>query len=189
MFRLLEAFFFLVPSYIVYGLIRLFLLKRIKFDWFTESKRIVILTYFVFLIYFVWIIPAPPFNYLAVNFIPFKTIYEYINMAIYSNLSMNIVITNIIGNILLTFPIGFLFPFFPFKANWKKILIISFFFPFTIEMGQVLLFFIKLGSRSIDIDDIILNYIGITLGYTFYLLINKKSNYLQKYSNRVREGN
>lgn len=56
-------------------------------------------------------------------------------------------------------------------------------------MGQVLLFFIKLGSRSIDIDDIILNYIGITLGYTFYLLINKKSNYLQKYSNRVREGN
>jgi glycopeptide antibiotics resistance protein len=189
MFRLLEAFLFLViPSYIVYALIRLILLKKMKFDWFTECKRIVALTYFVFLIYFVWVIPAPPFNYITVNFIPFKTIYEYINMTIYSNLPINIVLKNILGNILLTFPIGFLLPLFSFKVNLKKILLISFLFPFTIEMGQVLLYYINLGSRSIDIDDIILNYIGITLGYTFYLWVNKKSSYLQRYSNRVRGG-
>ncbi|WML28880.1 VanZ family protein [Neobacillus sp. OS1-32] len=184
MSRLLEAFIFLViPFYIVYSLIRFFILKRIKINWFTECKRFVVLTYFLLLIYFVWIIPAPSFNYLSVNFLPFKTIYEYINNAIHSKISLNIAISNILGNILLTFPIGFLIPLFSVKVNWKKILLISFLIPFIIELGQVLLFFMKLGSRGIDVDDIILNSLGIILGYNLFLLVYKKASYLKKYSN------
>ncbi|KZZ82673.1 VanZ family protein [Bacillus sp. SJS] len=175
MIRLLEPLYiFVVPLLLTYVILRLMLIQKFRIKWKIECIRIVFITYIIYLLYFVWIIPAPQFNYLSINFIPFKTIIEYIRSALNSSIPTKVVITNLIGNILLTLPLGFLLPLYSKKINWKKIFFISLLLPIAIEVGQFFLFYLKLGSRGIDIDDVVLNFIGLIIGYSFFNWINKK---------------
>ena len=111
-------------------------------------------------------IPAFHFGYVTLDFagthdgpanwIPFKTIVPYL----LGSGGWLIGGMNIIGNIILLVPFGFLIPFVFTKINWKQIIVVSILCSFIIEGIQAIL---HIGI--FDIDDVILNALGIIIGY------------------------
>lgn len=115
----------------------------------------------------------------ALNMIPFKTISEYLTGSndfndFYGGASMTIRIVNLLGNVCVFIPFGFLFPI-AFKKFSK--------FPIPILAGILLSVFIEIMQifvgRSTDIDDVILNGTGVILGFICYkilsILVSKKT--------------
>jgi glycopeptide antibiotics resistance protein len=98
------------------------------------------------------------------NLIPFKTILPYLM----GEGGLIIGGLNIGGNIALLIPIGFLFPFVYQKMDWKKTIMLSIVSGLSIESTQVIL---KVGI--FDIDDVILNAIGVIIGYWVYTFFPK----------------
>lgn len=95
------------------------------------------------------------------NFVPFKTILPYL----LGHKGLIIAGINLIGNIALLIPIGFLVPCINQKLNWKNSLFIAIISGLTIEMMQVVL-----GVGIFDIDDILLNTLGVMIGYWAFLI-------------------
>lgn len=94
------------------------------------------------------------------NFIPFKTILGYLSDIVSNNMSTGPVL-NLLGNLMICFPLGvYLTVFLKKKSNFKFILISSTFIIFILEFIQIIL---KRGH--FDIDDLILNVMGACLGY------------------------
>ncbi|WP_456270956.1 VanZ family protein [Bacillus sp. AK031] len=101
------------------------------------------------------------------NFIPFKTISEYI-IGI-DRYNFDTWFNNTLGNVLLFFPLGFLLPLMSSNlTTLKSVLGISFMLSTFIEVIQ---YAAKLGV--LDIDDILLNLFGATLGFIIYLILTK----------------
>ena len=103
-----------------------------------------------------------------INLTPFLTIGNYLHVVLYhSNDALKThCIINLLGNILLFIPAGWLLP-----RIWKK----QRFFPrffltcvLAIFLVEVLQLFALLGS--FDVDDLILNLFGMTLGFLSYRL-------------------
>ena len=93
------------------------------------------------------------------NFIPFKTIVEYIQR--YNNGFRNLSVTNLLGNFVLFLPMGMALPCLFKKLNrfWKVILCV---------LGMVVLVEVAQGILrvgSVDIDDVIFNVCGAMIGY------------------------
>ncbi|WCH49953.1 MULTISPECIES: VanZ family protein [unclassified Lysinibacillus] len=107
---------------------------------------------------------------LTTNFVPFETILRYINYSQYFN--WDIIIVNLLGNLLIFTPMGFLLPLLSkkFRKVWV-IICLGFFASLAVETIQ---FIFTVGSA--DIDDLILNTIGAWLGYIAYkgILIRPK---------------
>jgi glycopeptide antibiotics resistance protein len=93
------------------------------------------------------------------NYIPFKTILPYL-LGEYGFL---IGALNIIGNIAFLVPIGFLLPFVLAQIDWKKLLVLAILSGMLIELTQVVL---HIGI--FDIDDVILNGLGVMFGFWMY---------------------
>jgi glycopeptide antibiotics resistance protein len=100
----------------------------------------------------------------SANFIPFKTILPYLM----GKGGLIIGGLNIGGNIVLLIPIGFLVPFVYQKMNWKKTIVLSIASGLSIEITQLIL---KVGI--FDIDDVILNAIGVMFGYWIFTIFPK----------------
>lgn len=100
-------------------------------------------------------ITTAPFG-LNYNFVPFKSIGEQLQ-----HFSKGWARLNLLGNIVPFLPFGFLLPItFTNAAALKKVLVLGLVFTVFVESFQ---FFTRLGS--FDIDDIILNMLGILIGY------------------------
>jgi glycopeptide antibiotics resistance protein len=95
------------------------------------------------------------------NYIPFKTILPYL----LGDNGFLIGALNIGGNIAFLIPIGFLLPFAFAGIDWKKSLVVAVLSGMSIELTQVLL---HIGI--FDIDDVILNGLGVMIGYWMYIL-------------------
>lgn len=93
------------------------------------------------------------------NFIPFKTIFGYLSDIVSNNMSTG-PIFNLLGNLIMCFPLGVYLTVFLKKSNFKNILTFSTLIIFLLEFIQIIL---KKGH--FDIDDLILNVIGACLGY------------------------
>ena len=90
------------------------------------------------------------------NWIPFKTILPYL----LGDGGWLIGGMNILGNIVLLVPIGFILPFIFPKINWKQKLAFAIIACLLIEASQALL---HIGI--FDIDDVILNALGVMIGF------------------------
>lgn len=136
-----------------------------------NSIRIMTIIYALFLIYMfigrnisVWssslISEAMPYR---INIVPFKTIREYIEMLFVSNVNKNIPLMNLLGNLFVFFPMGFLLPLLKKIKNYKN---------FILSMIGILIFkeLLQLicGKAVFDIDDIILNIIGAIIGFSIW---------------------
>lgn len=104
------------------------------------------------------------------NFIPFKTILPYL----FGYKGLIIAGINLIGNIILLVPIGFIIPFLFKNFNWRQLLIISFFSGFAIEILQVV-FHVGI----FDIDDVILNGLGVMIGFWIFKIFLNGSKAIQ----------
>jgi glycopeptide antibiotics resistance protein len=98
------------------------------------------------------------------NFIPFKTILPYF----FGYKGAIIAGINLIGNIALLVPVGLLAPFIYQKMSWGKSLALGLGYGLAIEGLQVIL---RVGI--FDIDDVILNALGVVLGYLAFVIIAK----------------
>lgn len=98
------------------------------------------------------------------NFVPLKTITMYIRYADRLNS-----FENIVGNIIIFMPFGFLVPF-TWKSNHGVGLIfaLGFLFSMGVELTQLIS-----GFGAFDVDDLILNTLGAILGYFVYKIVKK----------------
>ena len=90
------------------------------------------------------------------NFVPFKTILPYL----LGDKGWIIAGINLIGNIVLLVPIGFLVPFVYRHMTWKVSLALGAAAGLSIEVMQTVL---RVGI--FDIDEVILNALGVMIGY------------------------
>lgn len=98
------------------------------------------------------------------NFVPSKTIVPYL----LGDKGPVIGGINLIGNVALLVPIGFLAPFVYGNMTWKKSFVLAVAAGLVIEGIQVIF---RVGI--FDIDDVILNGLGVMVGYWAFLLLYK----------------
>ena len=110
------------------------------------------------------------------NLLPFKTILPYL----LGEKGLIIACINLAGNIILLVPIGFLVPFIYQHMTWKKSLAPGVAAGFTIEGMQAVL---RVGI--FDIDDVMLNALGVMVGYWAFTILVKMIRSV-KSASRVR---
>ena len=107
---------------------------------------------------------------LKFNLMPFHTIrlfWDALRLHTYRTSA----IINLLGNILMFIPLGFLLPLsFPRLGRLWKTLLTAVGIVVTVEVLQMLTL---LGTC--DIDDLILNTVGTIMGYTIHILLHKTS--------------
>ncbi|MCD8160357.1 MAG: VanZ family protein [Clostridiales bacterium] len=105
-----------------------------------------------------------------VNLIPLKTILSQLSGQIPVNGDevVETSILNLLGNVLLFSPIGFFLPMLWAKyKSPKQVLWTGLRITLAVEILQYII------GRSTDIDDVILNTLGVMLGYLFYWLLRR----------------
>ncbi|WP_078380679.1 VanZ family protein [Sutcliffiella halmapala] len=109
----------------------------------------------------------------SVNLIPFKTLYDNFfqynaNVDDWSSVSL----LNISANMLLFLPLGILVPLiWRYWRSFRKVLILGVAVTCCIEIIQSFI------GRSMDIDDVILNTVGVMIGYSSIILLEFKRKY------------
>ena len=142
-----------------------------------RSKKILISLFIVYITVVVSITIFPiiidpelmPMNDRSIVLIPFSTITNLIE-----NATLWTVVLQIIGNIIMTIPYGVFIPFMVKKKRWYNYLVYTLIFPLAIELTQLIIC-VSTNSfyRTVDIDDVILNSIGIIIGYGIYKILPK----------------
>ncbi len=102
------------------------------------------------------------------NLIPFKSIAEYFSRFINHRINFTYFIANMLGNLLLFFPMGVLLPNIIPKVRGGKFIALGVGMIVAVELIQ---YFSTLGA--LDIDDVILNSVGLVLGYFTFVLLSK----------------
>ena len=96
-----------------------------------------------------------------INLVPLRTIAMYLR-------GHPMAFINLLGNVVVFVPLGFLPPLIWQKWRpFRNMLLLSVAFPLFIEFEQHFI------GRSSDIDDLLLNAMGILLGYALWLLVHK----------------
>lgn len=96
------------------------------------------------------------------NLIPFKTILGYLT----GEPTWRIAMRNLLGNIVVLAPFGFLIAILYQNIKWSRVLLIGVFTGVILELLQVIF-----KSGILDIDDIILNSLGVVIGYLLFVFI------------------
>ncbi|MGC4376981.1 VanZ family protein [Fictibacillus sp. Mic-4] len=132
--------------------------KKVRLQWRNYS-------FFVFFIYFSILIYTTLFTFnhyvygKSFNLVLFDSI-----RLMWRSGSYWLIFKNIIGNILLFFPLGFLLPLISrWFANWQVMIVIGFGTSSIIEILQY-----KYFERIFDIDDILLNGLGTLVGLMLF---------------------
>ena len=108
---------------------------------------------------------------LNINLVPFRTIFGYLR-----NLPSYFAVYNLFGNIIPFIPLGYFISLYFNKSMFIKIIFIFSFILFLIEFIQ---FIFLIGF--FDIDDFILNFIGLIIGYIIKGILNNKRYSKNKY--------
>jgi glycopeptide antibiotics resistance protein len=101
------------------------------------------------------------------NFLPFKTISSYL-LGEHGQL---IAIINLAGNVALFAPMGLLVPFVCRRVTWRSSLALGVAASFVIEGMEVVFH-----SGAFDIDDVILNALGVVIGYSVFGIFFKQAS-------------
>ena len=143
--------------------------KREKFVFYKE------LTYLLFIIYLLslfYIVTFQDDNYGLSNFIPFKEMFRY-------SINSHLFIKNFIGNILLFMPFGLFVTAYLDQRKVYPAIILTTISSISIEIVQNII------GRVFDIDDIILNIVGGTIGAVLFILLDKLRDKLPKVLNKA----
>lgn len=126
--------------------------KDTKFCFYKELLSLIFILYVMCLFE---VVTLQDNNYGLSNFIPFKEIFRY-------QIGSRLFVKNIIGNILLFLPYGYFATYYINNKKFWPTTLLTLIVSLTIECVQL-----KIG-RTFDIDDIILNTLGGTLGFFIY---------------------
>lgn len=104
------------------------------------------------------------------NIIPFRTIIG----TLHNGLNITSIV-QIFRNILMAVPYGVFVLLMLQNRNWWKMLLLAFAFTASIELSQLTIgLLINNMYRNVDIDDIILNMLGVYFGYVIYKVLPEK---------------
>ena len=155
----------IIPMVILFSLVAILLRVVIslynheKINIFNDFKM---LMYIIYLFVLFQLVTTIDFKSFSNNFTPFKEIMRY-------EFSSPLFIRNVIGNIIIFIPFGYLVSDIIYmNTKHKNIIIVLLFVALTslgIETTQMYI------GRSFDIDDIILNFVGGLFGYIVFLII------------------
>jgi glycopeptide antibiotics resistance protein len=157
---------------ICYIPVRLFYRKHKKLtSKFSEEIILVFLIAYIESLLYLTLFPSSPGpqNEVKVNFIPFETINLYLNY--HDNISLQII--NLVGNVVIFIPIGIFASLLLKKNSFLKMLFIGFASTLFIETMQLILSINGIISRSFDVDDLLLNTIGVLIGYIIWAITFK----------------
>src|SRR5699024_8586752 len=118
-----------------------------------------------------------PYEMILINLIPFHTIKLFINALLHCYAPLYIIAAYLLGNIILTFLIGFLIARLFGFIKLHTILFLAFYLSMHIETMQFFLHVIGYRTRLVDIDDVILNGCGIIIGYYVMFFYKKRQAY------------
>lgn len=99
------------------------------------------------------------------NLVPFAEIFRY-------EIGSQAFLMNVVGNIVIFIPFGYLISTYIKPKRILTILIVSVITSATVESVQLCI------GRSFDIDDIILNSLGAIIGFLLYVALNAIKKYL-----------
>lgn len=102
------------------------------------------------------------------NFVPFREILRY-------KIGSKYFMWNVVGNIMIFIPFGFLLGLYLKSKRATKPVIITLITSLTIEFVQMYI------GRSFDVDDIILNCIGGFIGSIIFITLNSFKTHLPKF--------
>jgi glycopeptide antibiotics resistance protein len=144
----------------------LFFVCFVKHEKIRISERILHLLMFLYLIGLLILLFFRPENqtYGTVNLVPFDTIRMYLS----GHFTYIIPVYNLGANIALFIPFGLYYQYIARKPQLKQLFAIS---TLIVSIIEGLQFFTKRGS--LDIDDVILNVLGVCIGYFLYPLFQK----------------
>lgn len=132
----------------------------------------------------------------SLNLIPFVSIlkdFGQIGKAYDGNIMfmIEIIIKNVGGNILLFLPLGFLLPILSKKyKHFKYTLLLGFLVSLSIESVQFLELLAGAFERTVDIDDVICNVIGVCIGYFIFKIMFRLSDKFHiKFLHTILKGN
>lgn len=109
--------------------------------------------------------PGPPYSY---NIVPFDTIRQYLRAM--ESFPFRVWGVNLLGNIGVFIPFGILVPIIGVSMRSIGSLLLTIVIALVIlEVSQMLL-----GAGTMDVDDIILNVLGVLCGRVAYVFVRKK---------------
>ncbi|MCM0650156.1 VanZ family protein [Clostridium swellfunianum] len=189
-------FILLLPIWIVIRLIA-FRLCRARGN-FSLKREVVLNVFFIYILCLIGVTLFPlrinfdrDYIWVSVNAIPFmRTIKDIINITDNPNMYSFMIkfwIKNIGGNLILLLPLGILIPILWSRFNSAvKTVFVSFCLSLSIEVLQLISFYIGNAGRAFDVDDILLNTIGAYIGYIIYKrFIESSRSSLNKYLQKV----
>lgn len=145
--------------------------------------------YMLLLIYFLFFSEeygrTVPFDDYQYNFTPFREISRYIRYR--DVVGWYAFLINIVGNVVVFMPFGFFVPGLEKKKSgpvfeFFKITVLGFFFSMAVETIQLVT---KVGC--FDVDDLMLNTVGVALGCICYKICHAIFNWFRRCRNRRRE--
>jgi glycopeptide antibiotics resistance protein len=171
-------FIFLLPIWII---VRIFLLCRKNRNEIVIRREIILNIFFIYILNVLAITLFPleinwsgnQEKWISINIVPvFYTLKDVLNITHNSdmhNFMVKFWIRNIFGNLFMLFPLGIILPLLWNNLNrFKRTLLLGLCLSLSIETIQLLSGFMGNRGRIFDIDDIILNTIGVALGFVLY---------------------
>lgn len=145
--------------------------------------------YMILLIYFLFFSEeygrTTHFSEYQYNFTPFHEISRYIRYR--DVVGPGLFLVNIVGNVVVFMPFGFFVPGLEKKKpkavlHFLKVTALGFLFSLSVETTQLI-------SRvgCFDVDDLILNTVGVALGFICYCICHKLLSKIRKMRNRRRK--
>ncbi len=154
--------------FVIIGRIIILLINKKEIDWRYEKSLLVFCLFLAGL--FSQAFTSNNVRHIT-NFIPFKILFDTYNQ-VFNKGNMNYFLISFLGNIIVFIPIGFFI-----KVLWnpsnRETVLIGFSISLFIEIVQLFL------NRTSDIDDLILNTLGVILGiilYKFLIRFKKESS-------------
>ncbi|MGN0992980.1 MAG: VanZ family protein [Bacilli bacterium] len=126
------------------------------------------LCFIIYILCLFYVVTFQDVSWSSHNYIPFKEILRY-------DFGSSLFYRNIFGNMLLFLPYGIFIAKYVKLDNTFIVLVISFITSLSIEVIQFLI------GRVFDVDDILLNVIGGTLGFLIYKIFKKFSDKLPSF--------
>jgi glycopeptide antibiotics resistance protein len=162
----------LMISVLVWFTISVYLVKK-------RNKTFTYITFFsVFYVYLMFVINYTQFPIIIHDYANASSIREAISTNVYlipfqDGFNLSYLLSRaVLLNVLLTIPFGFGISYI-MKTNWKRIILLGLLVGVVIESLQFAVLIINMFHlRSVTIDDVIFNFIGVIVGYGLFLIFS-----------------
>lgn len=129
-----------------------------------NKRKLIIALFVIYILAVLWItLIDREFGNRRAMLVPF---WEFANVI--KGIRRSYFIGQILGNLVMLMPLGFMLPFIK-KVSWKQVLLISFCFSVGIELTQFIT-----GRGLMEFDDVFNNTVGAVLGYKIYDVLRER---------------